>query len=85
MAVGGYDGMHLIYEALKKTKGDASGDAFIAAAKGMKWTSPRGPVEIDPKTRDIIQNEYIRKLERVDGVLKNVEFDTFKAVNPQTP
>ena len=85
MAVGGYDGMHLIYEALKKTKGDASGDAFIAAAKGMKWTSPRGPVEIDAKTRDIIQNEYIRKLERVDGMLKNVEFDTFKAVNPQTP
>ena len=85
MAVGGYDGMHLIYEALKKTKGDASGDAFIAAAKGLKWTSPRGPVEIDAKTRDIIQNEYIRKLERVDGMLKNVEFDTFKAVNPQTP
>ncbi len=85
MAVGGYDGMHLIYEALKKTKGDARGDAFIAAAKGLKWTSPRGPVEIDAKTRDIIQNEYIRKLERVDGMLKNVEFDTFKAVNPQTP
>ena len=59
--------------------------AFMAAAKGLEWTSPRGPVEIDPKTRDIVQNEYIRKLERVDGVLKNVEFDTFKAVNPQTP
>ncbi len=81
MAVGGYDGMHLIYKALEKT----NGDAFIAAAKGLKWTSPRGPVEIDAKTRDIIQNEYIRKLERVDGMLKNVEFDTFKAVNPQTP
>ncbi|MGB3835167.1 ABC transporter substrate-binding protein [Castellaniella sp.] len=80
MSVGGYDGMHLIYQALEKTKGDASGDAFIAAVKGMKWESPRGPVQIDPDTRDIIQNEYIRKLERVNGTLQNVEFATFEAV-----
>lgn len=80
MSVGGYDGMQLIYKALEKTKGDAAGDAFIAAVKGMQWVSPRGPVEIDPNTRDIVQNEYIRKLERVNGVLQNVEFDTFKAV-----
>ncbi len=80
MSVGGYDGMHLIYQALEKTKGDASGDAFIAAAKGMKWTSPRGPIQIDPETRDVVQNEYIRKLERVDGVLQNVEFATLEAV-----
>ena len=70
-----YDGMHLIYEALKKTGGDASGDKFMAAVKGMSWTSPRGPVSIDPATRDIVQNVYIRKVERVDGVLQNVEFD----------
>ncbi len=80
VAVAGYDGMHLIYMALEKTQGDASADAFMAAVKGMKWISPRGPVEIDPETRDIIQNVYIRKVERVDGVLQNVEFDTFKAV-----
>jgi hypothetical protein len=55
-AVGGYDGMHLIYEALKKTTGNADGDALIAAAKGMKWESPRGPISIDPETRDIVQN-----------------------------
>jgi branched-chain amino acid transport system substrate-binding protein len=80
MSVGGYDGMQLIYKALEKTGGDAGGDAFMAAVKGMKWESPRGPVEIDAKTRDIVQNEYIRKLERVNGELQNVEFDTFKAV-----
>jgi branched-chain amino acid transport system substrate-binding protein len=80
MSVGGYDGMHLIYQALEKTKGDASADAFMKAVKGMKWESPRGPVQIDPQTRDIIQNEYIRKLEKVDGVAQNVEFFTFKDV-----
>ncbi|WP_322998972.1 ABC transporter substrate-binding protein [Castellaniella sp.] len=80
VSVAGYDGMHLIYAALEKTKGDASAAAFMDAVKGMKWTSPRGPVEIDPQTRDIIQNVYIRKVERVDGVLQNVEFDTIKAV-----
>ncbi|MGB7422507.1 MAG: ABC transporter substrate-binding protein [Comamonas sp.] len=80
MSVGGYDGMHLIYQVLEKTKGDAGGDAFVAAAKGMQWTSPRGPVQIDPETRDIVQNEYIRKLENVNGELQNVEFATLKAV-----
>ncbi|MGS1116603.1 ABC transporter substrate-binding protein [Castellaniella sp. UC4442_H9] len=80
MAVAGYDGMHMIYHALEETKGDASVDAFMKAVKGMKWVSPRGPVEIDPQTRDIIQNVYIRKAERVNGELQNVEFATFKAV-----
>ena len=79
-AVAGYDGMHLIYQALEKTKGDSAAEAFIGAAKGMKWTSPRGPVQIDPQTRDIIQNVYIRKVERVNGLLQNVEFATFEAV-----
>jgi len=72
--------MHLIYQVLEKTKGDASGDAFVAAGKGLQWTSPRGPVQIDPETRDIIQNEYIRKLENVNGEVQNVEFATLKAV-----
>lgn len=80
MSVGGYDGMHLIYQVLEKTGGNAGGDAFLAAAKGMKWTSPRGPVQIDPETRDVIQNEYIRKLERVNDTLQNVEFATLEAV-----
>ena len=80
MAVGGYDGMHLIYEALKKTKGATDGDALIAAMKGMAWESPRGPISIDPETRDIVQNIYVRKVEKVDGELYNVEFATFNAV-----
>ena len=80
MAVGGYDGMHLIYEALKKTGGKTDGDALIAAMKGMSWESPRGPISIDPETRDIVQNIYIRKVEKKDGELYNVEFATFEAV-----
>ena len=75
MSAGGYDGMHLIAEVLKKTGGDASGDKFIEAAKGMKWISPRGPVSIDPATRDIVQTVYIRKVTKVGGKLQNVEFD----------
>ena len=80
MAVGGYDGMRLIYEALKKTKGEAGGDALLAAMKGMIWESPRGPVSIDPETRDIVQNIYIRKVEKKDGELYNVEFATIPDV-----
>lgn len=80
MAVGGYDGIHLIYEALKKTGGKTDGDALIAAMKGMAWESPRGPISIDPETRDIVQNIYIREVKRVDGELYNVEFATFEAV-----
>lgn len=74
-SVGGYDGMHLIYEALRKTGGDADGDKLLAAMKGMSWLSVRGPVSIDPDTRDIIQNVYLRRVENVKGVWSNVEFD----------
>ncbi len=80
MAVSGYDGMHLMYEALKKTSGKADGDSLVAAMKGMSWESPRGPISIDPQTRDIIQNVYIRKVEKKNGELYNVEFATFQAV-----
>jgi len=80
MSVGGYDGMHLIYEALKKTGGKADGDSLIAAMKGMAWESPRGPISIDPETRDIVQNIYIRKVEKKNGELYNIEFATFEAV-----
>jgi branched-chain amino acid transport system substrate-binding protein len=74
-SVGGYDGMHLIYEALKKTGGDSDGDKLLAAMKGMSWMSVRGPVSIDPDTRDIVQNVYLRRVENVKGVWSNVEFD----------
>jgi branched-chain amino acid transport system substrate-binding protein len=80
MAVGGYDGMALIYRVLEKTGGDASGDAFIGAAKGMAWESPRGPIEIDPQTRDIVQNVYLRRVEKVDGEFYNVEVETISAL-----
>ena len=75
MAVSGYDGIHLIYEALKKTGGDTDGTKLVEAMKGQKWESPRGPISIDPATRDIVQNVYMRKVEKVDGKLQNVEFD----------
>jgi branched-chain amino acid transport system substrate-binding protein len=79
MSVGGYDGMHALYEGLKKTNG-AGGEALVEAMKGLKWESPRGPVSIDPETRDIIQNVYIRKVERANGELYNVEFATIPNV-----
>jgi branched-chain amino acid transport system substrate-binding protein len=80
MAVSGYDGMHLMYEALKKTGGKTDGDDLIAAMKGMKWESPRGPIMIDPDTRDVVHNIYIRKVEKKNGQLYNVEFATFESV-----
>ena len=80
MAVAGYDGMHLIYAALGKTGGDTDGDKLIAAMKGMSWVSPRGPISIDPETRDIVQDIYIRRVERKDGELWNMEFDKLEAV-----
>ncbi len=80
MSVGGYDGMHLIYEALKKTDGKTDGDLLIVAMKGMTWESPRGPISIDPETRDIVQNIYMRKVEKRNGELYNIEFATFEGV-----
>jgi branched-chain amino acid transport system substrate-binding protein len=80
MAVGGYDGMRVIYEALKKTQGKGGGDALLAAMKGQIFESPRGPVYIDAQTRDIVQNVYLRKVEKKDGQLYNVEFAVIKDV-----
>ena len=76
MAMQSYDGMHIIYEALKKTNGSTDGAALVDAMKGLSWISPRGPVTVDPATREMIQNIYIRKIARVDGELYNVEFAT---------
>jgi branched-chain amino acid transport system substrate-binding protein len=80
VAVSAYDGMELIFRALRATKGAAAGPALVNAMKGMHWESPRGPVQIDPATRDIVQNIYMRKVERQNGELYNVEFETFPAV-----
>jgi len=80
VSLGGYDGLHLIYEALKKTGGNSEGEALIAAMKGMAWESPRGPVSIDPDTRDIVSNIYIRKVVKIDGQLWSQEFETYPNV-----
>jgi branched-chain amino acid transport system substrate-binding protein len=77
MAAAGYDGMAVIYEALKKTGGSTDVDKLLAAIKGMKVNSPRGPMMIDPETRDVVQTVYIRKVEKTAGGLYNVEFDKF--------
>ena len=80
MAVGGYDGMRVIVEALKATKGKGTGDDLLAAMKGQIFESPRGPMFIDAQTRDVVHNIYIRKVEKQNGQLYNVEFDTIKDV-----
>ena len=80
ISIGGYDGMTLIYEALKKTNGNTDAETVVGAMKGMKWESPRGPISIDPRTRDIVQNVYIRKVEKVNGEPWAIEFETFPAV-----
>lgn len=83
MAAAGYDTMAVIYEVVKKTNGEVDGDKAMAALKGYKWVSPRGPVMLDAETRDIVQTVYIRKVEKKDGKLANVEFD--KIVDVKDP
>jgi branched-chain amino acid transport system substrate-binding protein len=80
MACAGYDGMAAIAEALKKTGGSTDAERFVGALKGMKLVSPRGPIMIDPETRDIVQTVYIRRVEKVDGLLYNIEFDRYPDV-----
>jgi branched-chain amino acid transport system substrate-binding protein len=85
-SIGGYDGMHLIYAALKKDGGKTDGASLIAAAKGMSWESPRGPIMIDPKTRDVVQTVYIRRVEKVGNELRNVDIDSVPNVkDPGNP
>ncbi len=79
-SIGGWDGMQLIYDVLKKTNGNTDAQAMIDAAKGMSWESPRGQISIDPDTRDIVQTVYIRRVEKVDGKIQNVEFDKVENV-----
>ncbi len=80
-SVGGWDGMHLIYEAVKKQP-TGNGEQLVAAMKGMKWTSPRGPMMIDPGTRDVIQNVYLRETKMVNGEPWNIEFSKYENVKP---
>jgi len=79
-SVGGYDGMHIIYEALSKTGGKTDAQKLIDAVKGMAWESPRGRVSIDPETRDIVNTVYIRRVEKVGGQVQNVEIEKFENV-----
>ena len=79
-SVGGYDGMRLIYRALEATKGNTDGETLVNAMKGLQFESPRGPVTIDPASRDPIQNVYLRKVEKQNGELWNIEFATVPAV-----
>jgi branched-chain amino acid transport system substrate-binding protein len=85
VAVHAFDGMHLVYEALRKTQGKTDGTELVAAMKGMSWTSPRGPVSIDPQAREMVQNVYIRRVERRDGELWNAEFETIVDVRDFAP
>jgi len=80
VAVSAWDALDLIYKTLDKTKGDPSGDAFVAAAKGTRLASARGPVMIDAESGDIVQTIYMRKVERIDGELYNNEFTAYEAV-----
>jgi branched-chain amino acid transport system substrate-binding protein len=80
MAVGGWDGMHVIDEIAKKLGGRIEADKAVAVAKGMTIASPRGTISIDPATRDVVQDIYVRKVQKVDGAYFNVEFDKFTKV-----
>ena len=81
-SVGGYDGMHLIAESVRKTNGAGSGEQLVAAMKGMKWMSPRGPVTIDPEARDVVQTVYLREVKLVNGKPWSIEFDKVENVGP---
>ncbi len=79
-AIGAYDGMAAIYTVIRELNGNIDGDKAMAVLKGLKIASPRGPIYIDPETRDIVQNVYIRKAEKIGDKIYNVEFETIKDV-----
>jgi branched-chain amino acid transport system substrate-binding protein len=79
-AVGAYDGMALIYHVVEKLHGKIDGGRAMAAMKGWRHESPRGPIEIDPKTRDIVQNVYICRVEKRNGELENIVIKTYPMV-----
>ena len=79
--VAAYDGMHILYQAIRATKGAPDGDALLAAMRGQSFESPRGPVTLDAKSRDLVQNIYMRKVSKVNGEPYNIEFETIKQVS----
>jgi branched-chain amino acid transport system substrate-binding protein len=79
-SVSAYDSMKMIFEMIRATDGKQDGDKAMAAIKGYKWESPRGPVTVDPQTRELVQNVYIRRIEKVDGVYVNKPFKTYPAI-----
>lgn len=81
MAVAGYDGMDAIYRVTQQLKGQVDGPKAMAALKGMKIDSPRGPLVIDPRIRDVVQTQYVRRVEKRDGTVHNVEFESFPNVS----
>jgi branched-chain amino acid transport system substrate-binding protein len=80
MAVGAFDGMALIYDVVTKLNGAIDADKVMELVKGWKSQSPRGSISIDPDTRDIVQTIYVRRVEKRNGELWNVEFDRFENV-----
>ena len=80
ITIGAYDGMEMIFRMLKAAEGKRNGDKMMAGAMGYAWQSPRGPVSIDPRTREMVQNLYIRRVEKRDGILMNAEFHTIPNV-----
>ncbi|SNT27595.1 amino acid/amide ABC transporter substrate-binding protein, HAAT family [Noviherbaspirillum humi] len=79
-SISAWDGMSMIFQMIKATDGKQDGDKAMAAIKGFSWESPRGPVTVDPQTRDLIQNIYIRKVEKVNGAYVNKPFKTYNAI-----
>ncbi|SNT24556.1 branched-chain amino acid transport system substrate-binding protein [Noviherbaspirillum humi] len=82
VTVAAYDTMGMIAETVRKLNGDVTGDKAMEVLKGMKWNSPRGPITIDPATRDIVQNMYVREVKKVNGKLVNEVIDVLKDVRP---
>jgi branched-chain amino acid transport system substrate-binding protein len=80
MAVGGWDGLDLIYRVCHELQGRIDGDRAMQVVKGLTWTSPRGTVSIDPVTRDVVQDIYLRKVQKIGGRPFNVEFDKFPGI-----
>jgi branched-chain amino acid transport system substrate-binding protein len=83
VTVAAYDTMGMIAETVRRLNGKVTGDAAIRTLAGMKWNSPRGPISIDPATRDIVQNMYIREVKKVDGKLVNAPIGVLENVPPR--
>jgi branched-chain amino acid transport system substrate-binding protein len=82
VTVAAYDTMGMIYETIRRLNGKVTGEQAVKTLTGMKWNSPRGPISIDPKSRDIVQNMYIREVKKVNGKLVNEPIGVLKDVMP---